>query len=225
MAHPHPPQQGGHVNRKFPPVFYLYSTGLGGRKYVLGEHKNQPLYAVTTHAGWSGKADTVLHSGPSPDAPPLATADGGNTAVSSVDVDLPGAAQGSSPSSRERMTPTGFGYVHRKMQFEMDVGAGRREAFEWRHSSGPEVGALGGSHSGWKLVRLGGDGGEEVVAVWASVRMNPTKKFAFQFLRSGLTGVLGERWAVMAVITALRMWGQEAKKRGGAAGGSMAGLS
>ncbi|RYP68828.1 hypothetical protein DL771_006446 [Monosporascus sp. 5C6A] len=130
MAHPHPPQQGGHVNRQFPLAFYLYSTGLGGRKYVLGEHKNQPLYAVTTHAGWSGKADTVLHSGPSPDAPPLATANGGNTVVSSVDVDITGA-----------------------------------------------------------------------------------------------TGVLGERWAVMAVITALRMWDREAKKRGGAAGGSMAGLS
>ncbi|RYO77330.1 hypothetical protein DL766_009721 [Monosporascus sp. MC13-8B] len=225
MAHPHPPQQGGHVNRQFPPAFYLYSTGLGGRKYVLGEHKNKPLYAVTTHTGWSGKADTVLHSGPSPGAPPLATAAGGNTVVSSVDVDLPGAAQGSSSSSRERMKPAGFGYVHRSMRFEMDVGGGRREAFEWRHSSGPEVGALGGSHSGWKLVQLGGEGGEEVVAAWAGIRMNPTKKFAFQFLGTGLIGVLGERWAVMAVITAVRMWGREAKKRGGVAGGSMAGLS
>ncbi|RYP05342.1 hypothetical protein DL765_009861 [Monosporascus sp. GIB2] len=213
MAHPQPPQQGGHVNRQFPPAFYLYSTGLGRRKYVLDEHKNKPLYAVATQAGWSGKADTVLHSGPSSDAPPLATVAGGNTIVSPVDVDLRGAAQGSSPSSRERMKPAGFGYVRRSMQFEMGVGGGRRGAFGWRHSNGPEVGVL---------VRLGGEGGEEVVAAWAGIRMNLVKKSAFQFLGSGLTGILGERWAVMAVITALRMWDREAKMRGAAAGGSMA---
>ncbi|RYP47183.1 hypothetical protein DL769_011333 [Monosporascus sp. CRB-8-3] len=159
MAHPHPRQRGGHVNRQFPPAFYLYSTSLGGRKYALGEHKNQPLYAVTTHAGWSGKADTVLHSGPSPDAPPLATAEGGNTVVGSVDVDLSGAVQGSSSSSRERMKPTGFGCTHRNVQFEMDMGAGRREAFEWRTAADPRWARWAGrtrigSWCGWAATGL-----------------------------------------------------------------------
>ncbi|KAI0427852.1 hypothetical protein F5Y09DRAFT_314977 [Xylaria sp. FL1042] len=42
------------------------------------------------------------------------------------------------------------------MSFSIETTAsGRsREYFEWRHSSGVEVEALGGRHSGWKLVRV-----------------------------------------------------------------------
>lgn len=38
--------------------------------------------------------------------------------------------------------------------FASGSGSGRREVFEWRRSSGGEVEALGGRHSGWKLVRV-----------------------------------------------------------------------
>ncbi|KAH6893369.1 hypothetical protein B0T10DRAFT_482108 [Thelonectria olida] len=37
--------------------------------------------------------------------------------------------------------------------------SGRSESFEWRRSSGNEVKSLGGSSSGWKLVRLGSNSG------------------------------------------------------------------
>lgn len=89
---------------------------------------------------------------------------------------------------------------------------------------------------GWKLVRLGraatnGDGmgmgvgggavggprderaegttsdGLEVVAAWVEDSCCCWSKSArFRFLGSGLTGELGDRWALMAVITALRLW-------------------
>ncbi len=229
------------VNRQFPPSFGLYTASALGRKYVLGEHQSQPLYAVSVHSGLSGQPSTVLHSGPSTDLPPLAAADAAMFG-SSCTVDLPplvvpvpGAGAAASPQTtarQERMESSG-GFVHRKMSFEIEVGGGgplRREAFEWRHSRGPEVAALGSAGGGWKLVRLGGAGPgvgagrEEVVAVWSNVRMSLTKLLQFRFLNSGLSGVLGERWAVMAVITALRMWDREMRqRRRGAAGGAAAG--
>ena len=114
----------------------------------------------------------------------------------------------------ERATTSGW--YHKKMNFSIEVEAtGQREAFEWRHSRGSEVAALGASHSGWKLVRLGTG---EVVAAWANSSMSITKQLQFHFLGSGANGILGERWAVMTVITALRMWDMERRKRRSAAG-------
>jgi hypothetical protein len=103
---------------------------------------------------------------------------------------------------------------------------GVREDFEWRHSSGAEVEALGGRHSGWKLVRVsvppppsttitrkkhGNDpgrssDGKEVVAVWAAAVMSMSKILYFRFLGTGADGSLGDRWAVMAVASALSIW-------------------
>ncbi|KAI1657463.1 hypothetical protein F4813DRAFT_396358 [Daldinia decipiens] len=118
-----------------------------------------------------------------------------------------------------------------------------REMFEWRRSRGDAVAALGGRASGWKLVRmrrdaasgLGGGGrgrgrgqgqagvfgrgaaaagdGREVVAVWAWANMSLTKKLRFRFLGTGASGVLGERWAVMAVATALWAFDKERRAR------------
>lgn len=241
-----PPPPPGHqpINRQFPPSFGLYTDSALGRRYVLGEHQAQPLYAVSVHSGLSGQPSTVLHNGPTTKHPPLAGADA-STFGSSSTVELPpplggGAAaqhQGASPSSKERLESVG-GLFSQKMSFALDLdgpAAGRREAFEWRHSRGPEVAALGASHAGWKLVRLGGGGGgsgsggngEEVVAAWATARMSLSKQLQFHFLGAGASGLLGERWAIMAVITALRIWDRERRRRsrnaansgGGAAGG------
>lgn len=48
------------------------------------------------------------------------------------------------------------------------------------------------------------------VAVWAnSVRsLGQDAVMKFRFLGTGASGVLGERWATMAVLSALRMWQQ-----------------
>jgi hypothetical protein len=43
--------------------------------------------------------------------------------------------------------------------------------------------------------------------------MSMSKILSFRFLSSGANGALGERWAVMAVITALAIWDKERKAR------------
>lgn len=106
----------------------------------------------------------------------------------------------------------------------------RKEAYEWRRSNSYAVGGLGGSSQGWKLVRLcnalppgglavAGSGppsgdGHEVVAVCANAVMSMTKLWKFSFLGTGLSGVLGERWAVMAVMTGLVIWDRDSRRDG-----------
>ncbi|KAI1652163.1 uncharacterized protein F4817DRAFT_363080 [Daldinia loculata] len=155
----------------------------------------------------------------------------------------PAPAPGSQAPRRaeERVETPGF-LGGGTFSFVVEVGpglGGRREMFEWRRSRGGAVEALGGRMSGWKLVRmrtdapsgLGGGGGgggrgtatfaggaragdgREVVAVWAWANMSLTKKLRFRFLGSGASGVLGERWAVMAVATALWIWERERRSR------------
>ncbi|KAF3070562.1 hypothetical protein GL218_00138 [Daldinia childiae] len=77
-------------------------------------------------------------------------------------------------------------------------------------------GSGGGRGGGQQPVFTGGataGDGREVVAVWAWANMSLTKKMRFRFLGSGASGVLGERWAVMAVATALWIWERERRSR------------
>lgn len=137
-------------------------------------------------------------------------------------------------------------------------GGGAYERFEWRHSSGVEVEALGGRHSGWKLVRMSssstaigvskgeqqkssqqqshthhsimkhgrnsdGDSssnneGKEVVAVWVMAGPFLARVLRFRFLASGADGSLGERWAVLAVASALAIWNRDRRARNRALG-------
>ncbi|KAK5631311.1 hypothetical protein RRF57_007025 [Xylaria bambusicola] len=128
------------------------------------------------------------------------------------------------------------------MSFSIETNAsGRaRERFEWRHSHGFEVEALGGRHSGWKLVRMSNpplsilhpsslyaplkrkyssnvlgqsSDGKEVVAVWSEVSWSLTKVLRFRFLSTGADGSLGDRWAVMAVASALAIWHRDRRSR------------
>lgn len=216
------------IRRQFPPAFSVYRESTFARTYTLGEHQNQPLYAISLHSGWSGQPDVVLHSSASDSSPPLAGVEcRAFSRQATVDLPpLPGSGR-----SEELLEHSGFG--HGAYNFSIEVGnTGRREPFEWRHSHGAEVDSLGGSSSGWKLIRLatdapGGVGhgaqfvgggsqsrdGREVVAVWADARMSLSKILNFRFVGTGATGGLGERWAVMAVITALRIWDRERKAR------------
>lgn len=225
------------INRQFPPAFSLYRESGFGRSYMIGVHQNQPLYAVSIHSGWSGQPDVVLHSGASDRLPPLAGVDA-NAFGRSATVDLPPLPGSGLAGSQERLEMSGAGFGHASQLFSIEVGTaggggggGPRERFEWRHSHGAEVDRLGGRGQGWKLVRLDSDAaagglrggaqfargaartsdGLEVVAVWANASMSMSKELNFQFLGSGESGVLGERWAVMAVITALRIFDKEKK--------------
>lgn len=132
------------------------------------------------------------------------------------------------PNVRRMLTSAcedGSWHMHRSAWFGVEVGGEekrRREEFEWRRSRGGEVKDLGGRLSyGWKLVRLASEAdhgavegergyasdGKEVVAVMAhNASLTLTKGCKIEFMGSGLTGVLGERWEIMAVLTAVQLW-------------------
>jgi hypothetical protein len=216
--------------------------------FHLGEHEDQPLYAVTLSLDFAGKSSHLtLHSGPEPDSPALAVAETsrvGRITHRSL-ITLPGYGVGSETTTTEGLSAHPSGLTSVSYSFSADVGRGggreqdvRREKFEWRTSRGGEVKNLD-TGPGRKLVRLSteSDGvggtravrdpgatsdGREVVAVWAdNGRWRENRTGRFQFLGSGATGELGEGFAVMAIATALRIWelGNEASL-GGAASSS-----
>lgn len=221
------------VNRQFPPAFNLYRNPLSTRaSFSLGEHQSTPIYAVTTWAGWSAQAhaqaNLVLHNGPSEDNPPLANVAYGSPARR-MDVFLP-------PLPGRPARPVSVqvpGPMRARFAFSVEVpwpggpGGYRAEAFEWRRSNSLAVGSLGGRSQGWKLVRLSNElppGGvtvagsgppsndnHEVVAVCTHAVMSMSKLWKFAFTGTGVSGALGERWAVMAVVTGLVIWDQESK--------------
>ncbi|KAI1388805.1 uncharacterized protein F4822DRAFT_429423 [Hypoxylon trugodes] len=214
-------QQPAEVPRQFPTAFCMYTESRWSqRHWMLGEHQANPLYAVSLHSGLSGQPDVVLHSGPNEKLPPFAGAkrDGwGGAAKITFPTGL------GSQETVEKMEKGGS-LTHPTFSFSIEVGPGMwRETFEWRHTSGAAVKALDGQRSGWKLVRLAGGGGagfgatssdgKEVVAVWAWASASLTKVFKFQFLSSGANGALGDRWAIMAVITALKIWDRQRREK------------
>lgn len=88
------------------------------------------------------------------------------------------------------------------------VGTGREEDFEWRGGSVLDNRRV----SERRLIRMRESTGrveaEEVVGVWNDETPLPTrgnKLGTFQFLGSGSTGELGPPWALMAVVTLLRI--------------------
>lgn len=221
-----------------PPSFEVYVEGWGSKHYFIGQPKSPPIYAVSLHTGWSGKPDIILHSGPTENDLPLATSNK-RSFGRSADVTLPPLPGMEGMASGERIEASRSGFGSPVFFFSIEAGAtGRRERFEWRHSRGNEVAALGGRSSGWKLVRIATDApggtntgatfgggakssdGKEVVAVWAATTGRLHKGFRFQFLGTGANGSLGQRWATMAVISALRCWNRErrAQNSGTAAG-------
>ncbi|KAI0882451.1 uncharacterized protein GGS22DRAFT_191038 [Annulohypoxylon maeteangense] len=239
-----PPQPLPQIPRQFPPAFNMYrASGLGNRHYTLGEHQKTPVYAISLHSGLSGQPDVVLHNGPQSSLPPLAAAE--KSAWSSRGTvylpPLPGAAVGKKGAAEERFE-NGGGLGHRTFSFAVEVGGGggvgQREMFEWRHSKGGAVKGLDGRSGGWKLVRLAmgppvgvdgagfvqgverGSDGREVVAVWAGASGSLSKILKFQFLGSGASGLLGERWAIMAVMTGLKIWDIERRARQAASASS-----
>ncbi|KAI1753823.1 hypothetical protein F4782DRAFT_495833 [Xylaria castorea] len=146
----------------FPPAFCVYCQGTP-RHYVIGESQHLPLYAVSTHSSLSSKPDLVIYNGASEDTPPLAFVDH-ESFSRSAGITLP-ARQGSSshfPASHELLESGGP--FTRNLSFDIETTTAaaeeeeeeedggrrrRREHFEWRHSSGVEVEALGGGrHSG-----------------------------------------------------------------------------
>ncbi|KAH6981298.1 hypothetical protein BKA56DRAFT_587015 [Ilyonectria sp. MPI-CAGE-AT-0026] len=223
-----PSQSHPHIPRQFPPSFNLYRRDWGSGHFTLGQHQSEPLYLFSWHSGLSSAPPVVLHSGPAETSPPLAAAEW-RTFGPSFDVDLPPFPGSGARSAREEIvwsSPSGFGPG--AYRFAIEIGPSAvREAFEWRRSRGDAIASLGGESTGFKLVRLargppgggetGGDlnfvsggfvdsAGNEVVAAWSMAMGSMTKVAKFQFMGTGLTGLLGERWAIITVATFLALY-------------------
>ncbi|KAI0441286.1 hypothetical protein F4803DRAFT_576762 [Xylaria telfairii] len=211
----------------FPAAFGVYY--LSARHYVIGETRHLPLCAVSTHSALSAKPDLVIYNGPSEDTPPLAFVDH-EPFSRSAGITLPARQESRFPASNALLESVGP--FTRMMSFDIETAAsgGAREHFEWRHSSGIEVEGLGGRHSRWKLVRAPlnpitakkrkhSTAGKEVVAVWVGPSFFVSRVLRFQFLGSGADGSLGDRWAAMAVASALTIWNRDRRlgRRGMAA--------
>ncbi|KAI3320886.1 hypothetical protein HD806DRAFT_505253 [Xylariaceae sp. AK1471] len=224
------------VKLKFPPALNAYVQWKLTMTFHIGERKETPLYAVRTHSGFTKNPELVLYDGPSDKHPILATANHESIWKPKRSVLTIPAREGVSHDTASQRVEMNLNWSlkHQTYTFEADVGAGkdtRRERFEWRGSHGGEVRELDGYKWGWKLVRLssqlpGGGGeratrvlgsasdGNEVVAAWAhNNSMSMTKAFKFQFMGSALTGMMGDRWATLALISALRMWWIEIQQR------------
>ncbi|KAI0599018.1 hypothetical protein F4775DRAFT_552559 [Biscogniauxia sp. FL1348] len=212
----------------FPTSWGLYHQPLT-RVLLLGSHEDKPIYAVSHHTGWYGQPDMILHNGPSEALPMLAATQRSSTFGDRqyciiILPPLPGSALDSS----QEILRLNYDWPMITFRFTVEIGATperwHREGFEWRHSYRMVASVLDGVGDGWKLVRLStadrgktqerrpeaaSDGGE-IVAVWGYARKSLTKAMKFSFLGSGASGVLGDRWALTTVMTALRMYqGQE----------------
>lgn len=218
--------------------------------FHLGERKEAPIFAGRMHSGLTKNPDLVIYAGPTNSGPILATATH-DSLWKSRGSGLTVAAREGAPhdveSQRVKLS-SHWSFKHSTYTFEADVGVGaetRREKFEWRSSHGSEVKELEGYKWGWKLVRLAGEavggGGDratralgstsdglEVVAAWAhNGSMSMSKAFKFQLMGSVRSGMLGERAATLALISALWIWYLEvnsasASSSSGAAAGAAA---
>ncbi|KAI1135949.1 hypothetical protein F5Y05DRAFT_392479 [Hypoxylon sp. FL0543] len=215
----------------FPASWTLYFTLSISRTLTVGSHEVGPLFAVSRHPGWwTGKPDLVLHCGPHSAFRPFAAGIGGvGIGRHSVIVLPPLPGSGQDFSQELLMRVDGENAAHVRFRFAIEVGTGsgewRREIFEWQHCHQGVVGMfLDGAKSGWKLVHLPtpeddiaeesqSNSRQEIVAVWAYAKVSMTKVLRFRYLGSGATGILGQRWNVMAAMTALRMYQRQQKNR------------
>ncbi|CAK7243979.1 MAG: hypothetical protein STHCBS139747_005513 [Sporothrix thermara] len=220
--------------RQFPAAFNLYGDNYS-RIYFLGEHQHTPLYAVRMRPVWQMTNPVIaLHNGPDPETAPLLAAVDYVSLSDHMSITLPPPLSYRGTGSTAVRLEIVLSWSH-YYTFTMEVGTDlrnvHRETFEWRHSYGNAVAALGGAREGWKLVRMStapllgaprphpapgfmSSDGREVVAMYSDARMSMTKQLKFAFVGTGLTGALGERWSVMAATSALAIWEKEEAMRG-----------
>lgn len=215
--------------RPFPVTFNLYHKKHSWRrtKFYLGEHADNPFYAVVL-ANLGNDPPLTLYQGFDTASSVYATARteskwSHNSIIHIPTPSTPGQEVINEQLRRSaQLTTVSFSF---RMLLPYQGEKPRPETFEWRMSHGNEVKTLDGHAWGWKLVRMedglptrkGGkrserdDGetsdGKEVVAVWADNSKWSKDKFGkFRFLGTGATGDLGDDWSVMAVVTVLRIW-------------------
>ncbi|RDA83783.1 hypothetical protein CP532_5198 [Ophiocordyceps camponoti-leonardi (nom. inval.)] len=186
----------------FPERFNIYFESKSRLRLVLGEEKSRPSHIASMPGGFYGKL--VLYDGPTVEAAPVIVIRSGRKLGYYDDMEL-AASQPGAQHKVEELRCEGKGWSM-SYSFVTSVGeGGLPEKFEWRSSRGDEVKSLGEHSYGWKLVRLGNQ--EEVVAVGADAKISRSlsKVGAFGFVGRGASGELGDRWAVMAVASLIRI--------------------
>ncbi|CAH0045637.1 unnamed protein product [Clonostachys solani] len=201
LQHPVPPILKGFYQRKL-------LTGT----FHLGETSDHPLYAVSVQSGWGGSPPGVtLYSGPTNKHPVLAKAadETGlthNVLNSVIKMPpLPGTHQATVENLRaavDRETAT--------FQFSVDVGYAhdlKREFFEWRKiETSHEEGILPPLFkSGFKLVRMGSGGVFREPEVVATIAFHDGRTMTLPFILQFYSS-LGDRWAIMVIVTGLKIW-------------------
>ncbi|KAI0123936.1 hypothetical protein BJ170DRAFT_66862 [Xylariales sp. AK1849] len=207
------------TSRAFPLRFNLYSKH-PAKELFLGEHQEQPLYAITRSDETSSKPrNVVLHNGVSTSNPALGTGQYVGSDDKRWEIKF-------SPGDSQSITVTEIvsqegDWMERVFRFSVETDTTNgRENFEWRRA--PVSSILGGQTLGWKLIRITKDltetvpkssggtrkestGNEEVVAACSKNTTLWTKYWRFAFLGTGAAGVLGTRWKLMTVMTSLML--------------------
>ncbi|KAH8194398.1 hypothetical protein TruAng_011431 [Truncatella angustata] len=218
-----------HLDRSgcaFPKKFSISPNSTGSSiKWILGEYRHQPIFAISRREPRSGnKPDVILHDGISLNDPTLASFRSLEGTPRTWKVRLP--PSDAEPDVGFEIVSAGNDWRAQKrpvLKFSVATEVRReREDFEWRSSNNDNIrGLLGGQSLGWKLVRITKDAftdqirgprgawpktnnGAEIVAVFSSgsgLLVGDDWKFAF--VGTGANSVLGSRWEIMTVITAL----------------------
>ncbi|KAI1472365.1 uncharacterized protein F4812DRAFT_408631 [Daldinia caldariorum] len=182
-----------------------------------GPSESDPVVATAGHESrWSSGKRTVIQVFPDPASDP-----GGPTTSAGESSSGSGSGSGSgSPGAAKKTVHMTQKHSWTRLWHELSVEVGtgkkvRAEDFKWRRTRGEEVKELDKWGQGWKLVRLSGTAagknatsdGKEVVAVWTVNGSWSMNKFCkFQFLESGATGVLGDAFALVALVSGLKIW-------------------
>lgn len=210
-----------------PLALNIYTRRWKATLYNIGQHADQPSFELKVDYGMSkSKPFLVLHNTSSE---LVASVTSESITKGHAVITVPG-RPGSSQNTISERLEVKYSFPLAVFSFSFDVGRGKethREAFEWRFSKGKEVKVFGAWSTGWKLVRLDreaesgpGEGssrserlhgqtsdGKPVVAVVADNMSPSTNKIAkFHFVGAGATGEMGEEWAFMALMTAVRVW-------------------
>ncbi|RYP23419.1 hypothetical protein DL765_001124 [Monosporascus sp. GIB2] len=218
--------------KRLPLSFNIYYKQWFSSMYQIGEHENQPLFTIQRHGAWGhDKPMIVLHEGADPKGPVVGTVTKKGLMKHDTVIELPMSPRQGSEGGTIReplVSDVSLTLKNSRFTFSFDVGRGketRRETFEWRISKAIEVRTLDSMAFGWKLVRLGPDqptgrggsrgardvgeasDGKEVVAAWSeNSGMTLSKIAKFHFLGAGATGEFGDDWALMAALSAFRLW-------------------
>ena len=189
------------ANINLPNKFGLWYKGKAHIRLIIGADKNSTTHLITLPDGWHG--DLIFYNGPTNESDPMAVVTYGSKMGWHDKIRL-AAQPGRAPIEEEvRVRGNGWSMIY---AFTVAIDStSLPERFEWRSSRSDEVKELGEGSHGYKLVRLGPE--EEIVAIAGNAKWTKswTKAGAFQFRGRGATGELGEAWAIMAVVSFVRI--------------------